>query len=293
MSEVCKCGWRGTRIGSHHRYYPECKEQEQEEELQQPAAPTVHADNLMTNTLRAIISEEILAMHGDNYMTETMVGKAMALTCKVVKAILAECEGGLARGAPTAVPVFQVTSRKAQAVIATFLDVKSAITVACKSEPRLVMPVHRPLGIGVETKDEVAIFSLTQVLSRVLQNSKEARQKAIEASDLWTSGSLYNKAPTVLADITDGARFRTNYDMCGASAIADELRIVLTVWEDDFTVGASPLASPLAPISLLAGGDASSTYAPRLAPRLAPRCHARPSFGLSAGITTIVTNTVA
>ena len=98
-----------------------------------------------------------------------------------------------------------------------------------------IAPMIKPLGYE-DTKGELAVFSLADVVLRVLQTDRTAREMAIKASKLWKSGELYRKLPTKYTDIMDGSRFRDSFDMCGKSVDEAELRIVLAGWEDDFTV---------------------------------------------------------
>ena len=109
-----------------------------------------------------------------------------------------------------------------------------------KTQRGHITPIERPLGSGslserIDTKGELAVFSLTAVLSRVLQN-RECRRLIVAASDLWKSGALYKQRPERLSDITDASKFRDSFELCGLSRDPKELRIAVVGWEDDFTV---------------------------------------------------------
>ena len=66
-----------------------------------------------------------------------------------------------------------------------------------KSHEGHISPIERPLGRGelsarLDTKGELAVFSLTAVLQRVLQD-RTARDLIIATSEKWKTGELYQQ----------------------------------------------------------------------------------------------------
>jgi hypothetical protein len=218
------------------------------EALPAPAPPPPEADpqyalDLKMNILHQLMSKKILEMHTHKYMKESQIETAIGFVCEIVESTLEIVEWKLKRDAPAAAGTIETVATNLRATLSTFLDSSHAITTAMKSIKEHVEPIERPLGRGelserLETKGELAVFSLKALLKRVLQDST-ARKLIIAESDRWKTGDLYQQVPEVMKDLTDGTRFRNRVDLCGRSDDPKELRIVTVGWEDDFTVRCS------------------------------------------------------
>lgn len=197
---------------------------------------------LMTNSLRSSLAEKILRMHVDKFMSNTQIEAAVELVCFVVDLEHRALQSHLARVAPADEALLSPLTTSITSTLSEFLDSSHVITTATKSRKGHVSPIERPLGPPdcplsdrPDTKGELAVFSITALLTRVLQQ-RTTRELIMRSSERWKSGDLYQKEADTLSDMTDAKRFRGRREICGPSTNPKELRVCLVGWEDDFTV---------------------------------------------------------
>ena len=149
------------------------------------------------------------------------------------------------------------------AIMSTFHSMPSARTIIEQRKRELLAADPRTRGPAHDPKKAVS-FSIVQLLTVMLTESKRIRQHVIKSSEEWKKGKLYNVPAETLTDVTDAVRFRSS-DACKKATPAEkkDLRVVLHPWVS------GALAARAAPAvrAPLAFGTAAATAAPvRLTP---------------------------
>ena len=130
---------------------------------------------------------------------------------------------------------------------ATLKKLRNIDAVSAEHAPGALMPVPRPLLASPEaSKKQFAFFSVEHLLRDVVQNDPEDRGHIQSSSEEWKTGK-FRQPPTVITDVTHGARFRSSpVSRPAGPNEARRGRIYIQTWNDAATVWLPCPALPLA-----------------------------------------------
>ena len=218
----CSCGAEYTREEAHYRFSPHCRPPP-------PPPPTKKRDrtasqNLFKQRVIALLVHEMLKAHFDMKMGIDDLQHAMALIVAIVCFVLQYVE---TNGVEVCGEVRTV-----------FSEMPSVLTMIAQGRKKYLRV--EPLvykGVSNHDKGGACFFSLFQLITVMLQESKTARTHSRASNALWKSGELFGKTPTEYSDVTHGRRFRNSPEICGKASAAEarDFRGVVHAWTDEFT----------------------------------------------------------
>lgn len=128
-------------------------------------------------------------------------------------------------------------AEKARAVVEQLQKVPTVLNSALRDIGH-VEPIPRPLlASTAESKSKFVVFSITQLITELLQKNAVARKMIIEASEYWKTGKLHGIVPPVLHDMTCARKFRDSWLTKKAEPGEERvIRIGCFDWLDKFTV---------------------------------------------------------
>ena len=194
MEQCPRCTEYFSSLQGHYRYFPDHAPKDHEPRplpTQEAASSTgnAYAEALMIAQLEATIAAQILSMHSDKYMTNAQVETAVSCMCTIVEGSLAAIQFSLTREASFALPCITPLVESIRHTLTDWRDSSHAVKKAMKTQRGHITPIERPLGSGslserIDTKGELAVFSLTAVLSRVRPRRRRACRSAPAAARL-------------------------------------------------------------------------------------------------------------
>ena len=226
MPTRCTCGATVVHFAQHYRFSPHC-------EPPTPEPPPRKRDStahrrLFHQRVLALLVHEMLKAHFDLKISKTDLAHMMAIIMAVVRMILCFIESSVSRDPATACSDVQ-----------TVFDELPSVTAIINSGKKKYLRVEPLIFKGVSSADKrgAVFFSVYQLITVMLQESKTVRTESRKSNTLWKSGDLFNKKPAVYSDVIHGSRFWTNEAICG-KATEDEkkdFRCVINGWTDEFT----------------------------------------------------------
>ena len=237
----CVCGWTGIRIESHYRASSVCREPHEARKQQKVApAPSVERSNIaettFTNNLHSSMGAAMMKGHKDLFIKMAHLDHIRCMVTETVKMALEFVAAETASGLPPeererVASLFSFVRNAFDALPCSATLIERAQRPFLRADP-LVLSTPSPMS----DKGGACFFSLIQLTTIMLQESKYVRQQAIKASDDWKSGVLYNVFPATVSDVTEAKRFRSKAKYVGKATEEEknDLRVIFQVWTDAF-----------------------------------------------------------
>ena len=228
----CPCGWEGVNLSMHYTHSPLCRP----DESAPPRArdPTV-SSNTFAARVHSFVDKEVWSAHTNHFLpiAHCEIGRVMMMSIVhfVVSFIMVELRAQAST--PTGLTL-ESGLELCDTVLNMLKRLPTADTIITQYKNNISV---QPLLRGGNDEDKKCIsFSIVQLLTVMLQESKTVREHVIASSERWKTGELYQKSPNLYADVTDGSRFR-NSPVCKKATPAEkkDLRIQLHLWNDAFT----------------------------------------------------------
>ena len=244
------CSWAGELLEMHFNKVPACRPKLEPEKVRDGSK----SFNLFRTRLHALIADNFWDGHTSHFIQIAHLEVFRILLISIVVLIIAfvKMEVNSEHATSEGLTLNKVVGL-CDRILATFTDIPSAraqvnarqrkwLAVTpllrnslsspspCADRSRITPP---PPADG---KKHCITFSILQLLTVMMWESKSIRTKAQESNTLWKSGVLHNVFPEVVEDVTQGRRFRTS-DVCRkATALeAMDFRVDLALWNDAFT----------------------------------------------------------
>ena len=179
------------------------------------------------------LGQHVANMHLNKFMSEVTVKLAVKMLQDATELIAAVVLEEAQQQSMEGVTELFATTRR---VVNGLFNVQKTCEVQCET---FLTQVPRPkLGAAREHRKHFAFFSITSLITDVLQNDAAARRHILATSADWSSGKYFNVPATRLASMTDGERFRRSALARPTTANSKWLRVRvwLDVWSDDMTV---------------------------------------------------------
>ena len=222
------CDWEGRKLGTHFQHSPSCRPAVTEPPPAKRVRPFQTAERYFQDELNGVMQTSMMSAHFNMFMNIDHLERVMEMMSTLVKCVVDFVD-----------EESKMTDVRRACTIArsSMLKVPSVEAMIAKGR-RAFLRVEPLVFANVPGSSSGAcFFSIIQLITALLQESKAVRQQTIAASEDWKRGDMYGTLPDTYDDLTSGSAFRSNQSMCGAAKEEEkkDLRIVIHLWTDEFT----------------------------------------------------------
>lgn len=225
--EVCAaCGGDFSYPEQHYRWSPWCRPPPVEDVDAKRRKRRETSASFFKQRLFASITSRVVSAHFNHYVTLEHLSTCVLMIVSTILLVLSFIE--------SEVPESRDTCNHVRGIVREIPSVQSMVAEGQRKYLRVEPIIFKHIP---NAKKGGIFFSLTQLVVILLQECAEVRRLAIQSSEEWKTGDLYQKKPKVYKDVTHGSTFRGRKEICGKAAEGEsnDLRAVIHGWTDEFT----------------------------------------------------------